>query len=143
MGVFDEKVGHSFVHLVKSNLARWIEDGELATVMMIRQDEKERGNKEGSGIARIDESESSKSSLDKSIESLGLGNAVAEVKLSALSASSTSLNSDTLSGLPGNNLDEGEYSSCRRDSFNSASTASTTNQSSTRLTAQPQHDGDE
>ncbi|KAK1738499.1 3',5'-cyclic nucleotide phosphodiesterase [Skeletonema marinoi] len=143
MGVFDEKVGHSFVHLVKSNLARWIEDGELATVMMIRQDEKERGNKEGSGIARIDESESSKSSLDKSIESLGLGNAVAEVKLSALSASSTSLNSDTLSGLPGNNLDEGEYRSCRRDSFNSASTASTTNQSSTRLTAQPQHDGDE
>ena len=132
MGVFDEKVGHSFVQLVKSNLARWIEDGESATTLMIKQDEKERGIKKSSGLANIDESESSnasKSSLDKSMESLGLGNAVAEVKLSAMSSSLTSLNSDTLSGLPSNIEAEGYL----HDSFNSASTASTTNQSSTKL----------
>ncbi len=120
MGVFDEKVGHAFVHLVKSNLARWIEDGELATSVMIRQDEYERGHKKSSAFAQIDESDTSKSSLDKSIESLGLGNSVGEVKVSALSTSSTSLiSTDTPSGMRGN--------SGLNDSFNSASTASTTN----------------
>ena len=118
MGVFDDRVGHSFVQLVKSNLARWIEDGEAATAMMIKQDEKERGIKKSSGLAHIDESESG---LDKSIESLSLRSG------SAMASSLTSLNSDTL---PGNIASEDQ---CLHDSFNSASTASTTNQSSTRL----------
>ncbi|KAL7430546.1 hypothetical protein ACHAXM_002325 [Skeletonema potamos] len=132
MGVFDEKVGHSFVDLVKSNLARWIEDGELATMMMIKQDEKERGNKKDSkrhqleGIERVVESESG-----SFVGTLSLGDPGAEVKLSALSLSGT------LSGPMGNLFDESDTYS-----FNSASTASTTNQSSTRLNVQAQHSGD-
>lgn len=42
MSVFNDEVGHSFVHNVKSNLARWIEEGERATEIMIKQDEEER-----------------------------------------------------------------------------------------------------
>ena len=143
MGVFHESVSHSFVDLVKSNLAQWIEDGELATMVMIKQDRKERGIKKESNrhqvetISPIDESESSKSSLEKSMGSLNLDNAVAEVKLTNMSASSTSLNS----GPHINMLDDSDY---LRDSFNSAATASTTNQSSTRLIAQIlEQNGDE
>lgn len=128
MGVFDEEVGQSFVHIVKSNLARWIKDGQQATDAMIKQDEKERSTKK----VAIDESESSKSSLSKSMGSLSLGNAVTEVKVNTLSTSSTSLLSGThsTSAPTGNTLDESECKSSLRDSFNSDSTASTTNQGS-------------
>ena len=40
--VFEESVGSMFVHCVKSNLARWIEEGSRATELMMKEDEKER-----------------------------------------------------------------------------------------------------
>jgi hypothetical protein len=101
-------------------------------MMMIKQDEKERGNKKDSkrhqleGIERVVESESG-----SFVGTLSLGDPGAEVKLSALSLSGT------LSGPMGNLFDESDTYS-----FNSASTASTTNQSSTRLNVQAQHSGD-
>ena len=43
--VFEESVGSMFVHCVKSNLARWIEEGSRATELMMKEDEKERSSR--------------------------------------------------------------------------------------------------
>jgi len=41
-GVFEEEVADCFVQCVKNNLARWIEEGERETDMMMKLDEQER-----------------------------------------------------------------------------------------------------
>lgn len=42
MGVFEEDVGKMFVRVVKSNLAKWIEEGERVTELMMKEYETER-----------------------------------------------------------------------------------------------------
>eukprot|EP00970_Alexandrium_tamarense_P013279 scaffold3316_cov163-Alexandrium_tamarense.AAC.2 len=42
MGVFEEDVGNMFVRCVKSNLAKWIEEGERVTELMMKEYETER-----------------------------------------------------------------------------------------------------
>lgn len=74
MGVFEESVGGMFAKCVKSNLARWIEEGARATDLMIKEEQEERGG----------------NSLAKQVETLGINAPSAEDNIPSLMSSSNS-----------------------------------------------------
>ena len=74
MGVFEESVGGMFTKCVKSNLARWIEEGARATDLMIKEEQEERGG----------------NSLAKQVETLGINAPSAEDNIPSLMSSSNS-----------------------------------------------------